>query len=174
MTREDREIVKNEVNKLKNIKPYSYDAYVEFVKDIIEQHPFSYFSLVKGQRFKTLWNDICEKTQFLDNYFIPNSATRVFYYANKLNDIKRCETCNEVIAKNISAIKTPLHFFCCNRCAQLHESTIAKTKATKLKNHGDPNWNNMEKNKATCKERYGVEYCTQIINRINCSCLSFS
>lgn len=161
MTKEDRIVVKNEVKRLENIKPYSYDAYISFLKDIIKNHPFSYFSLVKGRRFKLLWNDIYEKTKFLDSYFSPNAATRVFYYINKLNDIKHCETCNKIIAKNISAINIPLHFFCCNRCAQLHESTIAKTKATKLKNHGDPNWNNIEKNKATCRERYGVDYSFQ-------------
>ena len=162
MTKEDRLIIKNEIQRFENIKLYSYDAYVEFVKDMIKQHPFSYFSFVKGRRLIVLWNDICEKTKFLDNYFSPNAATRVFYYVNKLNDIKHCDTCNNIIARDISIVKhhSP-YFFCCNRCAQLHESTIAKTKATKLKNHGDPNWNNMEKNKATCREHYGVDYSWQ-------------
>lgn len=36
-----------------------------------------------------------------------------------------------------------------------------KTKQTKLKNHGDPNWNNTTKRIATNKDRYGVDHaCT--------------
>lgn len=40
--------------------------------------------------------------------------------------------------------------------AQLEKST-EKAKATKLKKYGDAHYNNMEKNKQTCLERYGVD-----------------
>jgi len=157
MTDEERQIVADEAVKLSEIVPYSYDKYVEFMQALIEQHPFSYFSIAKGMRFNALWKDILEKTSFIDSHFSPKSATRIFYYVNKLTELKRCETCNKEFKKDISPVKTPAHFFCCNRCAQKHESTVAKTKATKLKNHGDPNYNNIEKIRATCKERFGVE-----------------
>ena len=160
MTKEDRELVANEAMQLSSINEYSYDKYVEFVKMLVENHPHSYFSIIKGLRFSVLWKDICEKTSFINKHFAPNAATRIFYYINKLSELKKCETCGKFFAKNIPAPGFD-HYFCCNRCAQLHESTIAKTKATKLKNHGDPNWNNMEKNKATCMEHYGVKYSWQ-------------
>ena len=161
MTHEERQIVANEAEQLSKIVSYSYDEYIEFMKMLLKQHPFSYFSIAKGKRFFKLWSDICEKTKFLNDYFSPDAATRIFYYINKIDDIKRCETCNDIITRQLHPTADILHFFCCNRCAQKHESTVAKTKSTKLKNHGDPNWNNMEKNKATCKERYGVEYSFQ-------------
>lgn len=156
MTKEDRELVANEAKQLLDINEYSHDKYVEFMKMLVKQHPFSYFSIVKGIRFGILWKDICEKTSFIDEHFAPNAATRIFYYINKLSELKKCETCEKPYIKNISASGLD-HYFCCNRCAQLHESIIAKTKATKLKNHGDPNWNNMEKNRVTCMDHYGVE-----------------
>ena len=161
MTRETRQIVKNEVIELNNIQPYSFEKYIKFTKRIIEKHPLTYFSLVKGMRFALLWNDIISKTSFLNSYFSPNAATRVFYYINQLDDIKHCETCSKPILKNLSAVGNIEHFFCCNRCAQKHESTILKSKATKMQNHGDPNYNNTKKNRHTCKERYGVEYVFQ-------------
>lgn len=160
MTYETRQIVKNEINELNSIKPYSYDKYVEFANKIVVNHPFTYFSLLKGQRFMLIWQDICEKTSFINEHFAPNAATRIFYYINKLSELKKCETCGKPYIKNISAFGLD-HYFCCNKCAQLHESTIAKTKATKLKNHGNPNYNNTEKTKATCLNLYGVECSLQ-------------
>ena len=161
MTRETRQIVKNEIIELNNIQPYSYEKYIEFAKMIILKHPLSYFSLLSGRRFSLIWNDILEKTSFIDSHFNPKSTTRIFYYVNKLTQLKKCETCGKEIEKDISPINHAEHFFCCNKCAQLHESTIAKTKATKLKNHGDPNYNNMEKNRATCKKHFGVDFSFQ-------------
>lgn len=161
MTDEDRQIVANEAKKLSSIVPYSYDKCIEFINELIAQHPFSYFSIARSERFNALWKDVLEKTSFIDEHFKPKPATRIFYYINKLSSIVCCETDGKPLLKDISPVRHPDHFFCCNRCAQLHESTVAKTKATKLKNHGDPNYNNMEKNRATCKERYGVEYSWQ-------------
>jgi len=158
MTSEERQIIVDETSKFSSIVPYSYDKYIEFTKSLVKQHPSSYFSILKSIKFNALWKDILEKTSFIDDSsFKPSTATRTFYYVNKLTEFKKCETCGKDIMKDISPVKPPEHFFCCNRCAQRHESTIAKTKDTKLKNHGDPNWNNMDKNRETCRDRYGVE-----------------
>ena len=46
---------------------------------------------------------------------------------------------------------------------------MSKTKATKFKNHGDPNYNNSEKTKQTCKERYGVE-CSFQAEEVKAKC----
>ena len=165
MTNEERQIVADEAAKFLEIAQYSYDKYVEFMKALIKKHPFSYFSIVNGSRFDLLCKDILEKTSFIDSHFKPKTATRIFYYVNKLNELKTCETCGKEIEKDISPVNHSKHFFCCNRCAQLHESTIAKTKATKLKNHGDPNYNNIEKNRSTCQDRYGVS-CSWQANEV--------
>lgn len=158
MTAENIAIIENEEKQFNEIAGYSYDKYIDFAKQLIEHHPLSYFSLLSGNRYRdTLWKDICEKTSFLDEHFKPSAATRAYYYINKLACIRTCDTCGKIFAKNISPVKAPSYFFCCNRCAQKHESTVAKTKATKLKNHGDPNYNNMEKTRETCMKHYGVE-----------------
>lgn len=152
MTRETRQIIKDELAELNSIQPYSYERYIEFANMIISKHPLSYFTVLSGRRFSAIWKDILSKTSFLDEYFKPKGSTRIYYYINKLSALKTCETCGKELVKDISPVRHSEHFFCCNRCAQLHESTIAKTKATKLKNHGDPNWNNMDKTRSTCME----------------------
>lgn len=162
MTPEERKIVAEEAAALEELsKTSSYEKYIEFAKNLIKQHPLSYFSIIKGSRFEMLWRDICDKTSFLDSKFSPNAATRIFYYIYKCSSLKTCETCGKDITKDISPVNVPEHFFCCNRCAQRHMSTIEKSRSTKLKNHGDPNYNNMEKNRRTCKAKYGVEFSFQ-------------
>ncbi len=50
------------------------------------------------------------------------------------------------------------------------ELSMERNKETKLKRYGDPNYNNMEKSKQTCLEKYGVEFPSQlkeIVNKIN-------
>ena len=39
-------------------------------------------------------------------------------------------------------------------------SSVDKIKKTKLEKYGDENWNNQEKNKQTCLNKYGTEYST--------------
>ena len=42
-----------------------------------------------------------------------------------------------------------------SQSSEVHKQHV---KDAKLKNHGDPNYNNQEKHKATCLEKYGVEH----------------
>jgi len=45
-----------------------------------------------------------------------------------------------------------------NKPQEEKDKTTAKVKATKLKNHGDPNYNNQEKYKQTMNERYNIDH----------------
>ena len=47
------------------------------------------------------------------------------------------------------------------------DEVINKLKNTKLENHGDEKYNNRDKAKSTCLERYGVEYYTQLTDEYN-------
>lgn len=117
MTREDRELIKHEIESLNKLDVSSLDDAILFVRDVMKTHPFTYFSILKGRRFSKIWKDILEKTKFLDAFFIPNSATRIYYYINHFDHLVVCETCGKFLKKNISAISPPKHFFCSNRCA---------------------------------------------------------
>lgn len=158
--RKRRALIANDVHKLESLIP-SYDNYIAYIKMLINNHPTSYFNLLTSNRFVKIWSDIIEKTKFLDEYFTPNAATRVFYYIHKFTSILKCNTCGKDYLKQISNNSWKSYVYCCNRCAQKSPDTIAKTKNTKLERHGDPNYNNMDKTRKTCKERYGVEYSWQ-------------
>ena len=163
-TKEDRARVEAEAQALKNINVSDIDAMIDFAKNIVEKFPFTYFSILKGMKFKKIWDIILENTSFLNDIeeYTPNAATRIYYFINGLKEIHCCSSCGNEIKRNIKATEdSTQNFHCCNQCAQKDPTIIAKGKATKLERHGDPNYNNMEKNKKTCIERYGVEYSWQ-------------
>ena len=72
---------------------------------------------------------------------------------NKLYVIT-CDHCNLPILKFRGYVKE-YGKFCSVTC--LSRGTRTKVKETKKKRYGDENYNNPEKNKETCIERYGVE-----------------
>lgn len=106
---------------------------------------------------------VLEHSKFLDDKVDSKThkpyakSTRICYAVNNLEDYPKCKTCGNPIMRNIAPTEDIHRLFCSNRCAQKDPDNIAKGKATKLKNHGDPNYNNKAKSKKTCLERYGVE-----------------
>ena len=140
---------------------------IDEIKQLIKDHPLSYFSIAFSKQHTEMTKFILENSSFLDDKVEPRTqkpyskASRIVYAINGLIDFPKCATCGKSIIRNIAPKEDLNHIHCCNKCAQKAPDTIAKTKATKLKNHGDPNYNNMEKNKATCKEKFGVEYVFQ-------------
>jgi hypothetical protein len=96
------------------------------------------------------------------------------------HEIVKCPTCGKSFEryKNILWPSTgkPTQY-CSNKCSQLsnvvrekkrmwtvknqpmnNPLSVKKISETKQKRYGDPNYNNMEKNKQTCMTRYGVPY----------------
>ena len=140
---------------------------VDEIKKLMKEHPFSYFTLALSPKNPEIRKFILDNSSCLDGKISSkthkpyNNATGIVYALNRLVDFPKCATCGNPIERDISIREDLSKLYCCNRCAQKDPDTIAKIKSTKLKNHGDPNWNNMEKNRKTCKERYGVEYSWQ-------------
>lgn len=117
MTREDREALKHEIEVMNRLDLTSIDEAIEFVKNIVQAHPFSYFSILPGRRFQAIWQLILEKTKFLDEHLRPNAATRIYYFVNKLDNIHVCETCGKPYAKQLTPMALYEHFHCNAFCA---------------------------------------------------------
>lgn len=136
---------------------------IDAIKQLMEDSPLSYFSRVFSRKNPQLRDYVLKHSAFLDGKLEPRTnkpyakSTRIIYALNNFTDYPRCKTCNKPILRNLSLKDDLDNLFCCNRCAQKDPGTIARGKATKVKNHGDPNYNNIEKSKKTCLERYGVE-----------------
>ena len=140
---------------------------IDKIKNLLHESPLGYFSRVFSNKNPELRSFVLEHSSFLDGkvdsvHHRPYAkSTRIIYAINGFVDYPKCKTCGKPIMRNLTCYDNLNRLFCCNACAQKNPDTIAKGKATKLNNYGDPNFNNMAKNKKTCKERYSVEYAWQ-------------
>ena len=140
---------------------------IEKIKKLMIESPLGYFSRVFSNKNPELREFVQKHSVFLDGkvdsvYNKPYAkSTRIIYAINGLTDFVKCKTCGKPITRNIASYENIDCIYCSNRCAQKDPDVIARVKATKMKNHGDPNFNNIDKNKQTCKKRYGVEYAWQ-------------
>lgn len=160
-TKEDRIIVSLEAEKLNQIDANDRKSLIEFVYSIMSQHPFTYFSILKGRRFQKVWQDICAFTSFLDNYFQPNTATRIYYYISQLDHIHLCEICGKPYAKQINAINPRLKYIHCSTfCAQRNPKVSQQIKSTKVE-HGTTTKDLLERTKQRNREKYGVDWYYQ-------------
>lgn len=143
------------------------DDILACIRNIIETKPLSYFNYIMSNKHSNLRDYVLKHSSFLDDKINPktnkpyNKATRIIYAINDLKSFPICSTCGKDILRDLSLTDDLTKLHCCNRCAQKDINIISKIKDTKLKNHGDCNFNNIEKSKTTCKERYGVEYYYQ-------------
>lgn len=79
----------------------------------------------------------------------------LYWLDNDLQDYPKCPICG----KSITKFKGRIYGYfshCSCRCTQLDNNVRAKYKATNIQRHGNPTYNNSEKNKQTCLIRYGV------------------
>lgn len=113
--------------------------------------------------------------EFLINkYNLPaNQAAYLFY--NNLDKAPVCEACGAPVV--FRGVTKGYSRFCCNRCSSLFESTKLKHNntlierygedygrvlakkgvQTKIERYGSASYNNLEKRKQTCIERFGVD-----------------
>lgn len=54
MTQESKRELKELHAKFMAIEPYSLDAYIGIVNELVKKHPLSYFSIIKAARFEKL------------------------------------------------------------------------------------------------------------------------
>ena len=111
----------------------------------------------------------------INTYNIDDFKAMVYMYYNGINQIPTCPVCG----KNVKFHGNKYGFaqYCGSKCARESEESISKYKATnierygidytkviskkvndtKLKRYGKSGYNNPEKNKETCLEKYGVD-----------------
>lgn len=160
-TRQDREIISAEADFSKSIDTSNIDAVIAYAKHVVERFPFTHFSILKGRRFSHIWQVILDKTSFLDAYFEPNSATRIYYFINKLDHIHVCETCGKPYVKQIRAGgNTPEYWHCNTFCAQQNPRVMQQIKSTKIE-HGTTTKDLLDRTKSNNQKKYGVDWFFQ-------------
>lgn len=92
-----------------------------------------------------------------DDYPLLDSIPeKVYWLVNDVNDYPKCVICGSPITKFVGRI-VGYHKHCCCSCAQLDKQTQQKQRQTKLELYGSETYNNQDKYKETCAERYGVD-----------------
>lgn len=144
-----------------NANAKSYDENIAFAKDVMQKFPFSYFSILRGIRFKRFWDDVIEKTQFLNKHYAEKDITRLYYYINKITYIITCATCGKEFTKKIIPTEDPNYRFHCNISCMVKDPVIqASSQATREKNH-TTHKELTEKTKERNREKYGCDWYFQ-------------
>lgn len=111
------------------------------------------------------------------NGFKFEMSTRCRWIMSGRSDFPICrfDKCGQQFgfARNLP-IRYDYSDWCSNKCRQTDSIVIARTKATKLKNHGDKNYCNAEKAKQTFLDHYGVtnpNKCKATREKIEKTCL---
>lgn len=168
-----------------NENPYyiSNPQYFNELKSLVDKHPLSYFNMLKanfckslGKSLKYLYDWIMSETKCLnkDKYSI---STKVNWILNGLVDFPKCKKCGNTIHINMNISATKTYSCYCYECSRknagesikktieektnndphYYEKIVTKRKLTSIERHNDPTWNNIDKNKNTCIDRYGVD-----------------
>ena len=143
------------------------------------KYPKSVSDIITGRSSLDNWlkNNYYEFYEYLINTFTDalSIKERIYMFYNNINKRPVCNSCKKPV-KFHGYIKG-FGKFCCPKCAQNDKTTrdnymksvkekygedafkvfSKKSENTKLKRYGDKNYNNTEKNKQTCLERYGVD-----------------
>lgn len=171
---------KKQVRMLKHIRDralakYKIDKslpYIDQCRWLFENYPDTYSTILKVgytlyaidaqyvPPFKYLVDWIDEQTPLLRDQ-VYGLNTKLHWIFNGLVDFPECANpeCHNKIGIGINVkVNRGYPQYCCNRCAQKDALTIKKVKATKLKNHGNENYVNIEKIRQTSMDYYGVPW----------------
>ena len=104
---------------------------------------------------KKLMKENSEFSNYLENRFLDSSSIKetVYRIINNIETKPKCRCGNEV---SFQIGQNKFNKYCSAKCQNSDPEKIAKDKQSKFIKYGNENYNNMEKNKATCLERYGV------------------
>lgn len=92
------------------------------------------------------------------NHKYPDYYTiheKLYLYFNGLDERPLCKSCGNKVS--FRGYAKGYSNYCSAKCGTSSEETLNKIKQTRLDRYGDPNYNNREKNKSTCLNKYGVE-----------------
>ena len=98
--------------------------------------------------------------EFLGNKYpgIP-FGEQIYLYSHSLDHPPVCPVCGGKVSL-INGVKG-YHEYCSIKCSRNSEATMSKLKETKKERYGDENYNNRNKARETCLERYGVGMALQ-------------
>lgn len=157
---------------MNNIYYDNNQEYFNQLKQISEKYS-NFNTLYHSNRHLLVWLDKQLKNILITGKY--NTATKAYLVLNGLQDFPICPVCKKHIYKNVMSFSTGFNKYCCQNCARIstdkaqlvsqilqsktkeQKVQIAKKRAeTKKQKYGSETYNNREKAKTTCLERYNV------------------
>ena len=137
----------------------------QLVRKIIDEHPRSYFNILRGKKYSDIWKQIVLETKYLDEFYSDNDISRVFYFLGNYKEIvhcsnSRCVNYGKPIVKKITSFKQLENIHCNNRCTQTSKEVIEKCKKTREVN-GTQQANIILKQCDKIKKKYGTDFYIQ-------------
>lgn len=117
------------------------------LKQLVQNYPFSYFSLLaRNEHLQDLAKWINQQTPFLQDKFYKWS-TKIYWILNGIKDFPKCQNpnCGKPLLRNVNLVDGYAEFHCCHKCAMEDPQKTQRLHHTNELRHGDKNWNNPKK-----------------------------
>lgn len=159
-----------------NIYEQINSVFYDELKRLTKQHPRSYFNLLRTSKFSYLhdWIENCVPQLSNSKYKL---STKCNWIINGIEEFPTCTLCGLTFGESTNLQINSKYSSFCPRCARkkaaestkatvkkkmeedihYYDNIVQQRKATNCRLHNDPNWNNMEKNRSTCIDRYGTD-----------------
>ena len=129
-------------------------------KELKSIYEFGKPSKLICKKYKDEYAYLLFNTSYLDDQvkgdYKIKIVQRLYHLIYNINEIPKCACGNLVEFNSNRKYRT----YCCNKCKVLdadYSKRIERSKQTKYLKYGDEKYNNKEKTKTTCLEKYGVE-----------------
>lgn len=115
--------------------------------------------------YPELFSELKLRTSFLDLHYGCRPVSifeRLHCLKNNINQMPTCAhpNCDNVVEWNND--NRSYRKYCCRKHCMSDPNMRNKSKETKKQKYGNENYNNREKAKTTCNDRFGVEYPIQL------------
>ena len=132
-----------------------YEKLVQFVTNLTDSRPMQTIRLHHQQLMDWM---IHMTPKLIDNdQFKYDLSTRCRWILSGRSDFPICRFCHKPFGMNRNMpIRYDYSEWCSNKCRQTDPIVVARTKATKKRNHGNENYCNVEKAKQTFIDHFGV------------------
>ena len=160
--------------------------YKKELVDLIATHTRNWQNIIKST-YRYIYDDIIQNTPVV--FSNTTISTKVYCYLNDIEQLPTCKICGKQLDDINASVKNGFKGTCSNKkCKTAYKyqrttdavmkkygvsnvyalkSVIDKTAQTKLQRYGSKTYNNSEKNKQTCLQKYGVENAAQTLQSKN-------
>lgn len=105
-----------------------------------------------------LYNEVINRTSFLDKFSKVTFFERLYCLENNLNDRPKCKVCNDKYVSRFYPGKMQYNLWCSVSCSCKDKDTLQKSKQTRQQLYGSENYRGNDKARATRMQKNNGHY----------------